>query len=543
MDRVGGASGFRVNWARLLALSVCLIGCGRTAHEDNGGDSASADDSRQVLVPESIQKPGMLRHFVIHDTSGPELVRFGDDQAPRVLSLTHPDGAYHSFEGKWSPSGNRYLYRLVADAAGIPGAHLMLSALDDDFAPRELGDLQLAQSLQQLAWIGDDIAFAQTGDVRRDGNVGHYYWIDVRSGEVVDLGEVPSAQSASESGELSRGGWPSRNGLSYLDRDCRLTYREDLGDAQVLLPDCDLSAAWSPDGSLFLVSSPSQRALYRRVDGRLQPVEGVSDALATTPSEHFNWAPSSSRFVAYSGGHDVDLSITRLAVADGETDSYVELTDLPELNYVGFATDTLLVGVKWGGESYAITMDGISSGRTVLTPLGHGDAHGLPATSSDSSRAYYAKNPLIELQLDDGYPQRSRELFHESRPVVGQQFRLLEDDAGLLTLFEDEVNAPGGSASTAVARHHQYLLRLGNDDAVVSLGSFNLAIGTDSFGVETFQSAPGLGGVFYVSTGGRGHIVDWLGFDDITRKRRLVEYSGVLAGVSFPSHIVGGVGN
>lgn len=37
---------------------------------------------------------------------GPELIRFGDEDEPRVISLTHPDGPYHSFEGWRSPSGN-----------------------------------------------------------------------------------------------------------------------------------------------------------------------------------------------------------------------------------------------------------------------------------------------------------------------------------------------------------------------------------------------------------------------------------------------------
>lgn len=543
MRQVGGLPGCGVALGRLLALGACVLGCGRTARTDASGDVGSPDGSRQVLVPASIQKPGVPRYFVVNDdVVGPQLIRFGDEDEPRVISFAHPDGPYHSFEGWWSPSGNRYLYSLVADVTGIPAAHLMLASLDEDFTPRELGDAELARHLQQVAWIGDDVALAQTDGLLHEGYIGHYYWIDVASGKLTDLGEVPSRSDDTPPIEFSRGAWPSRFGLAYLDRHCTLSYREDLGDVQALSTACDLSAEWSPDGSLFLVSSQGQRELYRRVNGRLQPVPGVSNALRTNPSQHFNWAPGSSRFVAYTGGNEVALSITRLAVADGETDSYTELTDLPDLNYIAFATDNLLIGAKWGSENYAITVEGIVSGRTELTLLGQGDNHnGLLAASSDSSRVYYAKNPFIELELDDGHPGRSRELFNESRPVVGEQFRLFDDNAGLLTLFEAEIEKPGGSASTAVAPHHQYLLSLDNDSAVIPLGSFNLAVGTDSVGVETFQSAPAFGGIFYVSTGVRSHVVDWLDFDDIARKKRLVEYTGRLAWVSFPSHVAGSV--
>jgi hypothetical protein len=537
MRWVGGLWGDGVGWARLLALGACVLGCGRTAHQEAVGDVGSDDGSQQVLVPASIEKPGAPKYFVVNDdVLGPELVRFGDEDEPRVVSLAPPDGRYHSFEGRWSPSGNRYLYSLVANVAGIPAARLMQASLDEDFTPRELGDAELARHLQRVAWIGDDVALAQTHDALHDGYVGHYYWIDVASGDLTDLGELPPGDNDTPPVEFSRGAWPSRFGLAYLDRDCTLSYREDLGDVQTLSTACDLSAEWSPDGSLLLVRSQGQHALYRREHGRLQSVLGVSDALRATPSQHFNWAPGSSRFVAYSGGNDGALSITTLAVIDGETDSYTELAELPVMNYIAFANDNLLIGAKWGSENYAATVDGISSGRTALTPLGQGDnPNGLLAASSDSSYVYYAKDPFIELELDDGRPGRSRELFNEPRPVVAEQFRLFDDNAGLLTLFEADIEKPGGGASTDVTPCHQYLLRLGSDAAVIPLGSFNLAAGTDAVGIETFQSAPAFGGIFYVTTGARGHVVEWLGFDDIARKKRLVEYTGALAGVSFPS--------
>jgi len=62
-------------------------------------------------------------------------------------------------------------------------------------------------------------------------------------------------------------------------------------------------------------------------------------------------------------------------------------------------------------------------------------------------------------------------------------------------------------------------------------------VGTAAPGIDTFQSAPQFGGIFYVGPSARGYYVDWLGFDDISRKVRLFEFQSNLIGVDFPATI------
>lgn len=57
----------------------------------------------------------------------------------------------------------------------------------------------------------------------------------------------------------------------------------------------------------------------------------------------------------------------------------------------------------------------------------------------------------------------------------------------------------------------------------ISLGSRDFATEIAALGLQTFQSAPDFGGIFYLGDDAGGTFVDWLGFDDIGHKVRLLQ--------------------
>jgi len=533
-----GADWWRSAWLAPLALGL-LLGCGRTS--ERAGAAAATDvgsNTDQALVPPELQKPQVSRYFVVDDdAAGPELVRFDDPEAPQVVGLGRAGGSYSTWLTRWSPSGRRLAYALTAKQLGITPNWLMLADLASDFAPRTVDHPALANFAHGMWWVGDRavmVVTARSSDVpdARGYYDARYLWVDADSGAVTDLGELPASVANPESARVVA----TQTGALYLDRDCNLTYLEQPFHPQTVLNDCSAQAEWSGDGSFALVTTAAGRALYELKNGQLQRSEAISTALAAWHAAHFAWAPAAPRFVLFEAGDAVENSISALAVGDARQAQLTTFASLPQANHAGFVSDELLVADDWSGDKYVLNVSTLESGAAPeLLPLGLGEQPGGALTAtSDSSRLYYPRDPFLELQLAAGRPGEREVIFDEPQPVAQVLFRLLaRDDAGLLTMVEPE----RGRDASASAVHHQYLLRLGQQHGVIPLGSFTRAVGTDAPGLDTFQSAPQFGGIFYVGPSAHGYYVDWLGFDDISRKVRLLEFQSNLVGVDFPATI------
>ncbi|HXK20880.1 MAG TPA: hypothetical protein VNG33_23880, partial [Polyangiaceae bacterium] len=419
--------------------------------------------------------------------------------------------------------------------------------LNQDFAPRAVEHPDLAEEAFQMAWVGDRAVVLETGsyadvpDAR--GWSARYLWVDAESGAATDLGYVPSLTTGDAG--ISRDPeqasiWASPVGAVFVDHACNLVYLEKPSVATTLLSDCSAQAAWSGDASFLVVTTDTERTLYEQVDGQLRRVELASPVFVQSFKSHWQWAPSAPRFVIYDGGGSVDTHLTSLVYGDARSAELHAFPNLPPLNYVSFATDRLLIASDWSGDKYALDVSQLSpNDEAALVPLGLADnPDSLLIASRDSSRLYFTENPFNVLELSKGQPTQSEILFTESRPVAQVKFRLLDDDnAGLLTMIEPERKPVGGGDASSFEPHHQYLLNLGSERAVIPLGSFNLAAGTDALGIRTFQSAPQFGGIFYVGSSADQLYVDWLGFDDISHKRRLLDFASSLAGVDMPASV------
>jgi len=535
-----GAGWWQSAWLAPFALGL-LVGCGRTSGRAGAaGATDVGSDADQALVPPLLQKPQVSRYFVVDDdAAGPELVVFDDPEAPRVVGLGRAEGSYSRWLTRWSPSGRRLAYALTAKQLGITPNWLMLADLASDFAPRTVEHPALANFAHGLWWVGDRAVMVVTARYSDAPDARGYYdarylWVDADSGAVTDLGELPQSAADPESASVA----PTQTGALYLDRDCNLTYLEQPGRLQTVLKDCNAQAEWSGDGSFALVTMAAGRALYELKNGQLQRATAISAELASFQGAHFGWAPGAPRFVLFEGGDAPDSRISALAVGDARQAQLTTFASVPPANHASFVSDELLVAEDWSGDKYVLNVATLASGAAPeLLPLGLGAQPGdMLTATSDSSRLYYPRDPLLELRLTAGRPGERETLFDEPHPVAQVLFRLLaSDDAGLLTTVEPE----RGRDALASAVHHQYLLGLGQQRGVVSLGSFVRAVGTDAPGIDTFQSAPQFGGIFYVGPSAHGYYVDWLGFDDISRKVRLLEFQSNLIGVDFPDTIDG----
>ena len=548
MRRVGTASGSSpaANAVKCLALGWLglSLGCGNSAARVDASGRAPGD---QALVPPQIQKPGQLRYFYANGgAQGPSLVLFEDPERPRVLSLGYPEGRYRAGPAAWSPGGRAFAYQLFAEETGIQPYRFLLADAAQGFEPRPIEHPRLNQRAYFVRWIGERAIAVQAGEYHDGyddyGWTGRYLWIDVPQGSVTDLGELAGESLESPTfGVLPAAPastahlWASPFGLAYLDGDCGLVYLEDPAQKQTLVRDCSAVGSWSGDGSFLLVTTDTERRLYQRVDGRLEPSTALPTTGSPPPTARWWWAPSVPRFALSEIETDADGRpvIESLAFGDARTGAYVPVADLPSVRYADFVTDDLFV-TRLGDENQPVV-----SYLTDLTELGSGSAlqfapleasapsSGLPVASSDSRRLYFPEDPLVEIALEAGRPSHFTTLFREQTPVRSVLFRLLDGgETGLLTTIEPEQFAPGGDYDTAFDRQRQYLLDLRSAGAVVPLGTFDLTHRSNALGLRTFISSPQLGGILYLGDNERGGFVDWLGFDDIKHKVRLLESPG-----------------
>jgi hypothetical protein len=528
----------------LLGLLILgsLLGCGGSTERPERPDATRPADvgsaADQAKVPPELQKPNLGRHFVVNDrVRGPELVLFHDPDAPQVVSLADP-AAYQLRATSWSRSGRRLAVLLRASNAGIdPPNRLVLADAQNGFEPRSIELPEPTEVGYRLEWVGDKAVVAVTAwfldenDFRGYG--GRYLWIDADSGVVTQLSELPplvagdlTASSQRPSGVTLQ---PSPSGLLYVDRGCDLRYLEQPGSEQRVLNDCGARVVWSADSSFVMVTSASERAIYEPVHGQLLRAAAISDAIADRPRARFAWGPRAPRFVLHEG--EQSLQISRLAYGDARG-SLVTLTNLPQAEYAQMVSDDLLVAVDLGRDQYVLDVSTYDEAAPVeLASLGLTDS--LPSSlvaTSDSSRLYYPQNPFEELRIANASVERET-LLNEPRRIDLVSFRLLQsDDAGLLTMTEPESERD----SLRFATTHQYLLDLRAERQVIPLGTFDMGRGVDARGVAVFQSAPQFGGIFYLSRSEHGHAVDWLGFDDISRKVRLVEFDSSRISIDFP---------
>ncbi len=523
----------RQGWALCAALSLTL-GCGRTSKD---GDETTAPPAvgDQALVPAELQLPGTKRYFAIYATQDPAMFVFETPDAVRRVSLVLGDGQYRSWRSAWSASGTRYAYQLQAPSLDVTNpTPFGIADVERDFAPMPIEHPELqGQSVRDLEWIGDHAVFATvatySGALDAMGYSGRYLWIDADSGTVTDLGPLPPGFVPDTAPRY----WTSPYGVAFVDGDCRVVYGESPGTQPTSVKDCQAQGSWSGDGSFLQLASDGERQLYRRQNRVIEPVAEPWASFAAPTGSTWNWAPHEARFVTFEGGSQSDTPITKLGVGDAERGLYVELTDLPRLHYAQFANDDLLILQDWEGTQYALQVSSVAAGRTELHSLELSQYPGAPPLASrDSSRLYYAQNPFVELQLVDGRPTSSLALHDERMPIEEVKFRFVSGDrVGLLTAVE-----PASQSPSQLRRYHPYLLELDGAHNVISLDAVNVAIGTDAAGPRTFQSAPHFGGIFYIGEDPQGMFVDWLGFDDIGHKVRLLGgVASTVYGLDFPS--------
>jgi hypothetical protein len=533
--------------ALVLLASVQLFACGRaTSQREPEPFADAASPSDQALVPAELRKTGMTRYFVLRDvTRGPELWLFEDPHAPRVVPLSDSGSTYAASDLAWSASGQRLAYGLTATTAGTsPPNRLLLADAESGFVPRALEHDNLLDYAHRLAWIGDRALLVVTARYLNDfdlrGYDASYAWVDADSGVVTDLGRLPPAEEpydvpTRDPSDVDLA--TSSAGALYTDSNCDLVYRPSADHEQTLIHDCQASATWSDDGSFALVSQASARSLYALVDGRrLELAPELSAALAPFASAKLAWAPHAARFVLSEASSDSSGELVRLAYGDASSSQLSTFDALPPATSARFVSDDLLLLSSSHGEPYLLDVRQLASGSPPEF-LGLGvEVNPLAAlvSSSDSRHLYNPQDPFVELELEAGTVRPRGVLFDEPSPVGSVYFRLLQtDSAGLLTMVEPAQGMPAEQRETM----HQYLVTLGAERAAIPLGSFEHRLGTASRGVETFQSAPQFGGIFFVSSGESGHAVDWLGFDDIARKVHLADYTSGNAGLEFPAQL------
>lgn len=509
-----------------ISLSL-VLSCGAVS-ERRGTPAAREGESAvaQSQVPAELQKPGVDRYFLAHDEErGPELVTFADPAAPRVVALGSPPGAYRVSLSEWSPSGRRLVVALTGnEAVAPPRQRVLLFDADTDFVSRELEHSSLLSRALVLAWVGERAIVALTRAPEGAYNdVEQLSWIDVESGGVTALDPLPQTQTPVNAGPA---------GLLYRDPDCNLSYLERPGHRQIVREDC-ADAEWSPDGNFALAHGPDGRELYALIDGTLQLLPVFSGQLGSLRTTSFRWAPSGARFALTEGGGRRDDYVSSLAIGDASAGQLSSFTSWPNVNDARFVTPDLLLASDWSGDSYVLDAAARASDAELeLQPLGLAapSDSGL-VVSRDASRIYVPKDPFVEIELAQGRPVATNVLFDDPREVASTSFFTLGSArAGLLTTFEP----PQGEPGEATKRAHQYLVRWGESRDVTPLGSFQQADGTAARGVRTFQTAPRFGGIFYLSTSARGYAIDWLGFDDISRKRPLIDVRSTNIGVDFP---------
>ena len=522
-----------------MALTALLLAaCGRTSSDPSPPTAPDAPPGdTQELVPAVLQRPDLRRYFVVNDEARRlELIEFQRPSAPRVVDLGQT--GYRAARTSFSPSGRRFAYGLSAtELTPAPFNQLWVADAEDDFAPTRIEGASLSDPLFQLAWIGERALLTVNAALTEEGRVyrSAYSWIDLDTLEVTELSRLPPRATDGSGAQAPSSVLLEANeaGVLYVDERCDLVFLSAPWLSQRLLNDCHARAEWSGDGSFVLVTSEAGRDIYELVGTELWPSPELSSALAAFPTAKFRWAPRAPRFVLTVGGEALGVPVAALSYGDARARTLVAFPDLPDVNDVGLLTDDLLVASNWSGERYVWGVPASTSSATPsLRPLGLSDVTGASlVSSSDSSRLYYPRDPLLTIALEQGQPVAREELFDAPHPVERAQFRLLDsDEAGLLTLHEANRGAPGA----AVAKTHQYLLGLGREASVIGLGSFDLAVGTTAEGIATFQSAPQLGGILYVGTTAGGRFVDWLGFDDIGRKARLLETTAANLHLSVP---------
>jgi hypothetical protein len=536
--------------ATCLALG-CLgftAGCGASV-EGGAAQAGAAPDQR--LVPAQLQHRGQLRYFYASsDAAGPNMVLFEDPQAPRLVSLTHPEGRYRAGIGEWSESGRTFAYQLFSEEAGIQPYRFMLSDVAQGFKPQLIEHPGLSERAYVIGWVGERALGVQTGTYHDNPDTyfwtGHYLWIDAQLGSVTELGQIPSGATSSQPFGVDASDehlWASRFGLVYLDSDCSLVYLEDPIARQTLLNDCTAVASWSADGSFLAVTTKTARQLYQHVGQSLE--RSALPAAESVPlTARWSWAPSGAKFVLSSSNGSSE-PLTTLAVGDASTHAFAPVAELPGLNYATLLSSVLLLASRPANAAqpratYLADLSQLHDAAPVLLlPLDAGaSAIAPPVASSDSQRLYFPEQPLREIRLEGGQASQINTLFSETHPVGSALFRLLNDDQiGLFTTAEPEQTPPGGDSVNTFERNRQYLLNLGSERSVVPLGTFELKQRSYSTGIHTFISAPQLGGILYLGDDQRGRFIDWLGFDDITQRVRLFDASACCNVIDVPRQL------
>jgi hypothetical protein len=123
------------------------------------------------------------------------MVVFEEPTAPRIVSLTSPEGRYRVGIHEWSPGGGRFAYQLFSEESGIQSYRFQLANAARGFAPEALEHEGLRERAYFIEWVSERAIAVQTG-VYHDtpdtyGWTGRYLWIDVEQGSVTELGDSP----------------------------------------------------------------------------------------------------------------------------------------------------------------------------------------------------------------------------------------------------------------------------------------------------------------------------------------------------------------